>query len=155
MQLLSKLMMVIGAHGHATVTVSGHTIATSVFDPADAYARLKIDNDGKVYESEDEGTPNWVQIDTVTDWIRPAALAPDDYEVRYTNLVNDPLYSVTDSTAEDAWYAISGGDFILVQRSTSAPAGLITSTFDIEIRKGSSGGALDSGTYLLNATVEI
>ena len=131
------------------VTVSGHTILSDQLDPADAYARLKIDNDGRTYESEDTGSPSWSQIDSATDWIRPTSEAPADYEVRYTSLTGDALTSGT--AAEDAWHALSGGDFILVQSTTIIP-GDRSSTFAIEIRKG-SGAVLDSASYTLTADV--
>jgi hypothetical protein len=74
-----------------TVTVSGEVINRSSLDPLDAYARLKIDNDGKSYKSADTGTPSWNQIDTGTDWVRPAGHAPGLYEVRYTSLIGAAL----------------------------------------------------------------
>ena len=153
MHLLSKMMMA-GMNGHLKVTLSGQTIGAIAIDPDSAWARLKIDNDGNVYESEDSGTPSYVQIDTGTDWLRPADSAPADYEVRYTNLTGEALYAVTGSTAQDAWYALSGGDFILTQACLNVPSSPQSSTFDIEIRKGSSGSALDSASYTLTATVD-
>ena len=133
-----------------TLTLSGETIISSQIDPDDASARLKIDNDGNVYKSEDTGTPSWTQIDSAADWIRPAADAPDDYEVRYTGLTGDALTSGT--AAEDTWHALSTGDFILVNTTVIVP-GTQDSTFTIEIRKGSAGAALVSASYTLTADV--
>jgi hypothetical protein len=139
------------AFGGATLTLSGQTITKLSFDPADAYARLKVDNNGNVYQSSDTGIASWSQIDTATDWVRPTTKAPGAYEVRYTGLTGVTLTSGT--VAEDVWHPLSSGDFILYNRVTAA-AGDRDSTFTVEIRDGSSGSADVSGTYRLHATVE-
>lgn len=134
-----------------TVTVSGQTIV-SEFSPSTCYARVKVDNDGNIYESKDTGTPSWTQIDTATDWLRPTTNAPSDYEVRFTGLTGSALNSST--AVEDTWWPLSSGDFTLVQvRIAALGTGTTTSTFTIEIRKGSTGGALDSASYTLTCQI--
>lgn len=131
----------------ATVTLSGETTTALDDDPSDAYARIKIDQDGNVYESADTGTPSWVQVDTAADWVRPTGAAPGSYEVRYTSLTGDALDSAT--AAVDTWYSLSSGDYTLVQ--SRATVGTDTCTFTIEIRSGAT--TLDSASYTLTATV--
>lgn len=135
---------------NVTLALSGESVVSSQIDPDNAHARLRIDDDGKVYKSEDTGTPSWTQIDTLTDWIRPVSKAPDDYEVRYTGLTGDALTSAT--AAVDVWHPLSTGDFDLVNSETIIP-GNQSSTFTVEIRKGSSGAALVSASYTLTADV--
>ena len=129
-----------------TLTLSGETIDnSSVSGPL--YARLKVDNDGKVYKSTDTGTPSWVQIDTTTDWVRPAASSPGAYEVRFTASSTTPTSS---TTAEDTWHPMTSGDWILYN---FAPAGTKASTFTLEIRDGSTGPADVSASYTVRAEI--
>jgi hypothetical protein len=123
----------------AIVTLSGGTVPSVIGAPR--RATLRVSSDGKVYQRLGDGA--FTQISSVTDWIRPASVAPLDYEVRFTNLAGD---SITAPMVEDAWRAISLGDtdFVL-----GDGAGLFT-TFDIEIRKGSSGSSIASGEYNLD-----
>lgn len=133
--------------GGDTVTLSGESTSISVTNPTDAYARIKIDNDGNVYESADTGSASWVQVDSSTDWVRPASSAPGTYQVRFTSATNTPTSS---TAAEDTWYALSGGDFIIYNSRTIV--GIKSTTFTIEIRQG-TGSVLDSASYSLFAEV--
>lgn len=133
------------ATNNRLLTLSGHNISNTQSSPTDAYARLKVDQDGQVYESLDTGSESWSLIDSATDWIRPLLEAPGDVEVRFTNLVNDALFSST--VVEDTWHPMSSSDFILVQREVGL--GVSESTFDVEARYGSSGGAKVSAEYTL------
>lgn len=136
-----------GMGGGDTVTVSGQTIARTETNPTDVYCRVKVDNNGNIYESEDTGSVNWVQIDTSTDWVRPTSSAPGTYQVRFTNATNTP----TSATAtEDTWHSLSSGDFIIYNSRTFA--GIKSTSFTIEIRQG-TGSVLDSATYTLTAEV--
>lgn len=130
------------------ITVSGQTINDLRFSPTDSYARVKVDNDGNIYESKDTGTASWNQIDTGTDWVRPTTSAPGTYEVRFTGASNTPTSA---TAAEDTWHALSGGDFIIYNSVTGV--GVKTTSFTIEIRKG-SGSVLDSASYTCRAEVE-
>ena len=132
------------------VTLSGETETGLETDPDDSTVRLRINQDGTIDKSSDTGVASWSQIDTETDWIRPVGVAPGAYEVRYTNLVGDAMTS--QSAAEDTWFALSGGDFILTLTRTTV--GTDSSTFDIEIRSGSSGSAVASGAYSFSAQVQ-
>lgn len=128
---------------------SGQTIFQETGGGGNANARVKVDNDGNVYKSEDTGTPSWTQIGTATNWIRPTNRSPGDYEVRYTSLTGDALDAAT--TAENTWHPMSSGDWTLVQ--TQSGTGTDSSTFTVEIRKGSSGAAAVSDSFTLTATV--
>lgn len=132
------------------VTLSGQTIYQLSDDPDDAYASLKVDNNGNVYESERTiSTPTWTQIDSANDWVRPAGSAPGLYEVRWSLTSGPSLYSST--VAASTWHDMSSGDFILVQRETSADQSN-DSLVLIEIRYD-GGSVLDSGSYRLWAEV--
>ena len=135
----------------AVLNLDGQTITKISISPTDAYARLKIDNNGNVYRSGDSGSASWTQIDTAADWVRPTSAAPGAYEVRYTGRTGVTLSFNTAS--EDTWHPLSSGDFILYN-SVTATLGDRDSTFTVEIRDGSSGGADVSATYRLHATVE-
>lgn len=132
------------------INISGETISSQEEDPSDSYARLRVGDDGNIYRSLDQGSASWVQIDTLTDWIRPVFLAPDDYEVRFTSLTGDALTSST--VTENTWHPLSSGDFILVQSDTVLGGGSNSSTFTVELRRG-SGSVLDSASYTLTAEV--
>ena len=138
------------AHGAGgVVTVSGETITSTQTDPDDAYARLKIDDDGNIYKSEDTGVESWVQIDTATNWLRPAGKAPGLYEVRHTSVTGTALDFAT--AAVDTWHALSGGDYIVYQ-SVLAPPVSSSTTLTIEIRYN-GGAVLSSASYTMAATV--
>jgi hypothetical protein len=139
------------AFGGTTLTLSGQTITKLSFDPTDAHAVLKVDNNGNVYQSADTGSRSYTQIDTATDWVRPTTKAPGAYEVRYTGLTGDALSFNT--AAQNTWHPLSSGDFVL-RNSVTGPVGDRDSTFTVEIRDGSSGSADVSGTYRIHATVE-
>lgn len=143
--MLAGIGGLVGGDDNAVVTVSNNIIFNSG-SSGTVYARVKVDNDGNIYKSEDSGTPSWTQVATSTDWIRPTSFAPDDYEVRFTAASNTPTSS---TTAEDTWHPLSSGDWIIYNSRTST--GTTTTEFSLEIRKGSSGGALDSGAYILSA----
>lgn len=132
------------------VTLSGETITATPIGE-DAHAYLKIDaGDGKVYAKVNTGA--YTQIDSATDWIRPADAAPGDYEFRFTGLTGDALAFST--AVEDTWYPLSSGDFILRQTDITTGPGGKSSTFTVEVRKGSSGGAHTSASYTLAADRE-
>lgn len=143
MSLLTAILMG-GANG--TVTLSGESIEATAADPQNAIAALRINQDGTV-----DKVVNTVptQLDAATDWLVPNGFAPDDYEVRFTNLVGDAPGA--GGTAEDEWVPLSAGNFSVTL--TQASVGSKACSFDIEIRRGSSGAALDSGSYSLSATV--
>lgn len=147
MSLFFHIMTAVGLN--VVFTLSGQTVIAGT-SGSQASARIKIDDDGNVYESVNLAA--FSQVDTVTDHTRPVSASPGDVEVRYTNLTGDALASAT--AAEDTWHPLSSGDFILEQTDNTAPLGGNSSTFDIEIRLGSSGGADASGSYTLTADRE-
>lgn len=134
--------------GSDTVTLSGEATVGFETSPTDSYARIKVDNDGNVYESVDTGTASWTQVDTGTDWVRPTTSAPGLYEVRFTASNNTPTSS---TVAEDVWHSLSSGDFIVYNSITGT--GQKSSTFTIEIRYD-GGSVLDSASYTITAEVE-
>jgi len=119
------------------LTLSGHTFAAnSTSNPTTG--SFIVDNDGNMYTQENASPV--IQIDTATDWIRPADRSPGDYEVRYTSVTGDTA-NLTCTTAVDTWHPLS----------TNLAVGPKSCTFTIEIRKGSTGAALVSGSYTLSA----
>jgi hypothetical protein len=136
------------AGGSDTVTLSGETASRIVDNPADAYARIKVDNDGNMYKSQDGGSTSWSQIDSTNDWVRPTTSAPGDYEVRFTSASNTPTSS---TAAEDTWHDLDTGDFIIYNSRTSV--GTKNTNFTIEIREN-GGSVLDSASYTCHAQVQ-
>ena len=136
--------------GGDVITLSGETTIAFAIGGSNADAHIKIDNDGNVYEQTNFG--GYSQVDTVTDWCRPTTSSPGLYEVRYTNLINDAIF--TGTAAEDAWHSLSSGDFILRQRQLGGGFATTTSTFDIEIRYN-GGSVLASGQYTLTCNTEL
>lgn len=131
----------------AVLTLSGETVV-AVNIPAEARAEIIVNQDGTVDSRINSGAR--VQIDTLTDWIIPNGAAPDDYETRFTN-VTGPALNGASSALVNVWRALSLGDFFFVQLDNTPGLGGNVSTFDIEIRKGNSGGALVSASYTLDA----
>lgn len=140
--MLHTLMSVLGG---SVVTLSGETVEHSVSSPSNAIAGIRFNADGTV-DRVVGGTPT--QVDSATDWVIPNGAAPGAYEVRFTSLTGDAP-TVTDSTAEDAWYPFSSGNFYLSLQEFGT--GLQACSFTIEIRLGSSGSAIASGSYNLTA----
>ncbi len=132
------------------LNLNGHSVIKFSFSPTDAYARLKIDNNGNVYESEDTGSAFWSQIDSATgDWVRPTTAAPGNYEVRFTNETVTPDFS---TKATGVWHPLDTGDFIIYMSELGI--GTSSTDLDIEIRNGSSGSADVSASYTITASVE-
>jgi hypothetical protein len=134
--------------GGDKVTLSGEATFDSRTSPTDSYARIRIDNDGNVYESADSGSPSYSQVDTATDWLRPAGNAPGLYEVRFTSATNTPTFA---TATEDTWHSLSSGDFTIYNSETGI--GTKATTFTIEIRHN-GGSVLASASYTLTAFVE-
>ena len=128
-----------------TVTLSGEIVNASA-TAATATAEIRVDQDGNMYKVLNLGSDT--QLDSSTDWARPATGAPGPFQVRYTNLVGTAL-DVTTTTSEDTWHALADGDFRLRHSRTSD--GSDSSTFDIEIRVG-TGSTVASTNYSLIAT---
>lgn len=130
--------------------------------PSSPYARLRIDDNGNVYRSIDQGTPSWTQIDSTADWITPESEAEEGTDspwwVRwvYSSGLTNPPDSVTGSTASGTWYRLNNGDFELYNTTTGT---LHITNFDIEIGYGQNGGtsapasALATGSYSLSVEV--
>lgn len=142
--MLQLLMSVLDS---PVVTLSGETVEHSVSSPTNAIAAIRFNADGTV-DRIVGGTPT--QVDFATDWIIPNSAAPGGYQVRFTSLTGDAP-TVTDSTAEDAWYAFTSGNFDI--RLQEFGTGLQSCSFTVEIRLGSSGSAIASGSYNLTAEV--
>lgn len=132
------------------VTLSGHSNSAGNSGSA-ATASFKIDNDGFVYEKDNLGA--WLKIDSVTDWVRPVESAPGDYECRYTSATGD-TGDLTPTTAEDVWHPLATSDWTIIITDDNPLVGGKSATFTLEIRKGSSGGAIASGSYTLTADRE-
>lgn len=144
--------LLLGHHINSPVPVTG--VVTVSGEHVDDFG---INREGRaVIVFRQDGTVDKIvnatptQIDVSTDWIIPNNAAPSNYEIRYTGLTGDPLDAST-SAAENIWRQVTLGDYFFEQR---APNNLdnFESTITIEVRKGSSGGALDSATYVIHAS---
>lgn len=126
-----------------TVTLSGEAVSSS--DPGSATATIRFTAEGTV-EKDENGTTT--QVDSGTDWIIPNVAASSEYQIRYTNFTGSALLSPPSD--EDEWIDLSEDRNFSLFRFSSNP-GTSACSFTIEIRKGSSGAALDSATYTLSA----
>lgn len=128
------------------LNLDGH-IANAVNVNATARGTIVIRADGTMDKIINTTTS---QIDSTADWIRPEDAAPDDYEARYTGLTGDPLDATT-TAAVNVWHALDLADYFFEQIANVGTNDDFVSNFTIEIRKGSSGGALVSGAYTCDA----
>ena len=140
MSLFFNIMTAAGLND--IVTVSGEGITD--IQAGNARAALVFNTDGTVDKIEASTT---TQIDSATDWIIPNSTAPSDYEIRFTSLVGAALDGVTNLT-EDVFAILSTQRTMDQNRTT---VGTDTSTFTVEIRKG-SGSVLSSASYTLTAS---
>ena len=149
MQILNKMMMM-GKGTHSTLTLTGavHSVSSGT-NPTTA--SFKWDNDGNVYRKRNADA--YIQISTATDWLRPTSGAPDDYEIRFTNLTGDTGAFSINATV-DVWQALTT-DLVATVTDTDSGIGGFSCSFDIEIRKGSTGSALASASYTLSADYDI
>jgi len=132
------LSILLGSGGGGLVTLSGEVI-TDTFAGV-ARALIEIRSNGNVFK--DEGGV-LAQIDSGTDWLRPSAFAPDDYEVRFVDVSGDPAQA---STASGVWIDLTSNFSVGYATAGGGPETL-SGTFNIEIRKGNSGPALVSALY--------
>ncbi len=127
------------------VTLSGENITSSVVDPANAEAGVRLRSDGLVQRFI---TPTYSFIDSITDWIIPHAAANADYDGRVTNVVGDAF--TTSPGADGTWFDLgSNREWRLLQ---NVP-GTATVTFDLEIRDPGS-VTVASTSYTLTAFVD-
>ncbi len=130
------------------VTLSGR-IVTVEEEIIAAIAGVRVNSDGTVDKRE---SAVFTQIDSATDWIIPNSAAPDDYEVRITNVVfNAGTGFFVSAAAEDVWIVLTSDREWSVRDTDSSAGGNKDTDFTIEIRKGSSGGAIETGAYTLIA----
>jgi len=85
------------------------------------------------------------QISNATDWVRPAAFAGSQYEIRYTTLTGSAFF--TAASAEDTWISL-GADRRYDVRENGG--GITSNNVVFEIRL-SGGSVLDSATYTCTA----
>jgi len=133
---------------NALVTVSGETVADnsgSVLLSISADARVRFRSNGTVENWIGEGS-GYGQIDAASDWVIPNNAAPGAYEVRAT-LQSGTLTEGTVGT----WLALTSDRMWRVARDFSAGIGTNSAQILIEIRK--DGVVLESGVYVLTATV--
>ena len=127
------------------VTVSGEVIDDSGVGARTYIARLRLLSTGTTDKRENTTT---TQIDASTDWIIPNGAAPDDYEVRYVSHTGQALNGSTNLT-ENNWAALTSNAIMTLTKAL-AGAESQSCSFTVEVRKGSSGGALDSASYTLS-----
>jgi len=139
--------------GGPKVTLSGETNTVGdAVAPHDTFASLKIDADGNVYmgDAVNGAAISYTQVDTGTDWIRPAAAASSLYEVRVTSVDhnagsdNGSGWDVSPGTDGD-WFTL---DTDRIWNTNETTVGSYSTTFTVEIRRGST--TLASASYALN-----
>lgn len=148
--MLASMGGVLEASTSTVVTVSGGT-SFAGGSWMDIYAYIKVDQDGKIYKKD--GVGSWVQISTSTDWVRPVSAAPGDYYVRYTGATGDTGF-LGGTTASGVWHPLATSDWQVWVYDDNALPGLKSVTLTIEIKLGSGGATLDTGSYILTAERE-
>lgn len=138
--LLSILTM-----GGPKVTLTPRVLAITTNDGSAAVQELAIRDTGNKQWRENGG--GWATLDG--DWIRPIAFSPGLYQARYTNATGDTGQLSCAQAAEDAWFALSGGDLIMYLIDNTSGAGTVTATFDLELRYGGAGGAMASAEHTM------
>ena len=152
MRLFGILADAGGPPAAAVVTVSGENVDSTVgTTSAQSIAGIKVGANGVLYRRNGN---TYTAIDTGTDWIIPRGAAAG-HECRITNVVwnNGGSFTRADA-AEDVWIPISGDPEWYVQDINIGVSGIKDVDFDLEIRYGSSGGALDSGPFNLHSEWE-
>jgi len=147
---LGKLFGVLGAHGGspppaATVTVTAASISNiSTTTSALSISGIRVNSNGTIHKRDGN---TYTQINPSTDWIDTPGAAPGLYECRITNVVWTEGGAFTAAAAaEDVWIPVtSSPEWYTQDTAIKAAFGIKDVTFDLEIRYGSSGGALDSG----------
>jgi hypothetical protein len=144
-----SLFFLMKAGGQTYTLTLNNTSVVALTGTKVATAKYRISSDGNVYIDEDDGA-GWVQINTTTDWVRPATAASDGFEARFTNRVGNGQPGGVTGFIEDTWYSLSS-DFTLSISDAVSGGVEKEATFDVEIRKGSTGNALISAQIYMNA----
>ena len=140
---------VIAASGAAedVVTVSGQVVSVTTGTAADATAGIRVNIDGTM--DERRGL-SFLQIDSTTDWIIPNSSASSSYECRITGVTfNQGSGFFVEAAAENVWINLAGNREWSVKDTNALAGGIKDVSFTLEIRLGSSGGAVDTGAYQL------
>jgi len=141
---------VVGVPTVDVVSLLGNSVLSFTLTPVAATAELFWNSDGTIDGRQNSGP--LIQLHPSTDWIIPNGAAPDDYEFRYTAFGGSPLDFA--SAAEDVWRALSLGNFTM-RLGPTVGVEFLSCGFTGEIRKGSSGGAIASASYILAASEDI
>lgn len=136
--------MLVRGQTFGVVTLSGETIEDR--GGSARTAGIRFNTDGTVDKLE---RVTYTQIDAATDWIIPNDAALSEYEVRYTGHSGEPFQEF--AATENTWIAISAAREWKVINSSGGTTETANATF--EIRRGSSGNALDTGAYTFIAEV--
>ena len=122
-----------------TLNLSGETGIDDLQSfPTPARSGIRINTDGTIDKREGS---TYTQIDSGTDWIIPNSAAAANFEFRCTNS-GDTLNAGSD--AVDTWLDLSGG---ALEWFVSTSVDAVSLNLTIEVRRGSSGAAVDSGVY--------
>lgn len=108
------------AGGGDVITLSGETsTAFSFGSNATAYLRLK--NNGNVYKQQNASSE--VQVDTATDWVRPASSAPGSYRVMFDNETGDTTTFFVTWGTSGTYYALTSTRQMYVYDNTATAGG--------------------------------
>ena len=80
----------------------GAILASDAGTPHDSTVAIRFNTDGTIETgtSVDGAAISW---SSAGNWITPTNRASSDYDVRYTNLTNNPPTFTTEAAAEDVW----------------------------------------------------
>ena len=117
------------------ITLSGETSLAFAFG-SNAIAELKCDNDGNVYKRQNGGGA-WTQVDTGTDWVRPASSAPGSYRCMYDSETGDTGAPFVAWGFSGTYYALTA-DRIMYVTDTTPTAGGKSVTCDWHIDDGTT-----------------
>jgi len=144
---MNVLMSLIGgAHGKFNLVMPDLT-NSAILVGTPCISNLTWDQDGNVYRIDNGGTPT-----SGGDWGTPDSEAANyPVEMRFVNLAGD-TGGVSSRVAEDVWHPLATSDFWVELADTDEDIGTVLSvTFDVEARFGSSGAAIETSSHTLTA----
>lgn len=135
--------------GGSKVNLDGEAISNDVADPAVSRAQVRFNTDGTI-DKLTGNTPDVIQIDASTDWIRPnSAAGGASWEIRFVTTPTDAFD--IQSAVKDTWIDISSNRTWGYQQ-----VGIGTKTsgnITFEIRIVGSNITFDTGVYTFDAQV--
>ena len=137
-------------YGKSSVTVGGsdYTVSTENLIGTASSATLRFDEDGFVWASGIFfGAPEYKMF---PDWIdTTSANVGDDYEILYTNLVDNTGSNGSYSGFTTTWQSLSSADYPTVTCNNEVSAGI---TYDFSIRRAGTTTVLSTDSASVTAS---